>query len=58
MSVLVMEGRELAESLQGPEKQQLLSTCDNVQRLSKELADLKARGMVGICVMFVLWLFC
>jgi len=45
VSVLVMEGRELAESLQGPEKQQLLSTCDNVQRLSKELADLKARGM-------------
>lgn len=46
VSVLVMEGRNLAETIQGPEKQQLLVTCDNVQRLSKELADLKARGMV------------
>ena len=43
----MMEGRQLAETIQGPEKQQLLATCDNVQRLSKELADLKARGMVG-----------
>ena len=46
VSVLVMEGRGLADTLEGPEKHQLLSTCDNVERLTKELAELKARGMV------------
>ncbi|XP_065072400.1 vinculin-like [Rhopilema esculentum] len=45
VSVLLMEGRQLAETLEGPERHQLLATCDNVQRLTKELADLKARGM-------------
>ena len=44
----MMEGRQLAETMQGPEKQYLLSVCDNVQRLSKELADLKARGLVSV----------
>ena len=47
VSVLLMEGRQLAETLEGPERHQLLTTCDNVQRLTKELADLKAKGMVS-----------
>ena len=52
VSVLVMEGQQLAGTIHGPEKQQLLVTCDNVQRLTKELADMKARGMVGTIRLF------
>ena len=52
VSALVMEGRGLADTLEGPERHQLLSTCDNVERLTKELAELKARGMVRFLVHF------
>lgn len=45
VSVLIMEGRGLAEALQGPERVELLRACDRVDRLTHELADLKARGM-------------
>ena len=47
-----MEGRGLAEALQGPERVELLRACDRVDRLTHELADLKARGMVRVSKYF------
>ena len=38
----------MAEELSGAERQELLQTSDKVERLTKELADLKAKGMVRL----------
>eukprot|EP00794_Sanderia_malayensis_P016841 gene16841-18540_t len=44
VSVLIMEGRGLAENLDGPERIEMLRTCDKIEQLTNELANLKARG--------------
>lgn len=49
IDALLADGRRLAEQLTGPEKQELLDTIDNVDKLTKRLAELKAQGKV-LCV--------
>ncbi|XP_057297715.1 vinculin-like [Hydractinia symbiolongicarpus] len=44
IDALLADGRRLAEQLSGPEKQELLDTIDNVDKLTKRLAELKAQG--------------
>lgn len=44
VDALLADGRRLAEQLSGPEKQELLDTIANIERLTKQLNDLKAQG--------------
>ncbi|XP_062381648.1 vinculin b [Sardina pilchardus] len=41
---MVAEGRRLANVLQGPQRQELLGKCEQVEQLMAQLADLAARG--------------
>lgn len=46
IEALLADGRRLAESMSGPEKQELLDTIANIERLTKQLEDLKKAGKV------------
>ena len=48
IEALLADGKRLAEQLSGPENQELLDTIDNIERLTKQLADLKAQGKVRV----------
>lgn len=46
IDALLADGRRLAEQLSGAEKQELLDTMANIERLTKQLDDLKRAGKV------------
>ena len=43
---MVADGRKVAESLQGPRRAELLQLCNDVERLTDQLADLCRKGQV------------
>ena len=42
------EGRAVADKCSGPERSVILQICDDLDELTKELADMMRRGMVGL----------
>lgn len=44
IDALLADGRRLAENLTGPEKQELMDTMSNIDRLAKQLENLKRQG--------------
>ena len=46
----VQDARNFAKNLSGPERKEIMDLTDDVERLSKKLADLKRQGKVnGTC---------
>lgn len=46
IEALLADGKRLAESMSGAERQELLKTIGNIERLTKQLEDLKRAGKV------------
>lgn len=44
---VVSEARRVADSLQGPRREELLALCDDVESLSHQLREMNRRGMVS-----------
>ena len=44
---IVSEARRIADGLQGPRRDDLLQTCDEIESLSHQLSELNRRGMVS-----------
>ena len=43
----VQDARNFAKNLSGPERKEIMDLADDVERLSKKLADLKKQGKVS-----------
>ena len=44
----VQDARNFAKNLSGPERKEIMDLADDVERLSKKLADLKRQGKVCV----------
>ena len=43
----INDARNIADKSSGPERMELLKLCNEVEKLTDELADLKRRGLVS-----------